>query len=92
MELGWNTPILMSVSDNMTMFKSVKLPFKNILKVACTTGIRYCASTFKDEKRDADHWINGAQIIVLDFDEGLNEFTKSWLDQQLDFLYLQKAS
>ena len=84
--LNWDTPILMSVSTNMTYFKSVKLPFKNILKVACTTGVQYCASTFKDEKRDLDHWRNGAQIIVIDFDEGLNEYTKSWLEQQLGFL------
>ena len=82
----WDTSIIMSVSTNMTMFKSVRLPFKQILKVACTSGVMYCASTFKNEKRDIGHWNSGAQIIVIDFDEGLNEFTKSWLDQQFGFL------
>lgn len=82
----WDTPIIMSVSTNMAIFKSVKLPFKQILKVACTSGVMYCASTFKNEKRDIGHWNNGAQIIVIDFDEGLNEFTKSWLNQQFGFL------
>lgn len=82
----WDTPILMSVSENLTIFKAVKLPFKTILKVACTTGIQYCASTFKEEKRDYAHWVPGAQIIVIDFDDGLNEFTKSWLKEQFGFL------
>ena len=82
----WDTPILMSVSENLTRFKAVKLPFKTILKVACTTGIQYCASTFKEEKRDYAHWVPGAQIIVIDFDDGLNEFTKSWLKEQFGFL------
>ena len=76
----------MSVSENLTIFKAVKLPFKTILKVACTTGIQYCASTFKEEKRDYAHWVPGAQIIVIDFDDGLNEFTKSWLKEQFGFL------
>lgn len=82
----WDTPILMSVSENLTIFKTVKLPFKTILKVACTTGIQYCASTFKEEKRDYAHWVPGAQVIVIDFDDGLNEFTKSWLKEQFGFL------
>lgn len=82
----WDTPILMSVSENLTRFKAVKLPFKTILKVACTTGIQYCASTFKEEKRDYAHWVPGAQVIVIDFDDGLNEFTKSWLKEQFGFL------
>lgn len=82
----WDSEIVMSVSDNMVTFRTVKLPFKNVLKVACTTGIKYCASTFKDGKRDYGHWNNGAQIIVIDFDEGLNESTKAWLDQQFGFL------
>lgn len=85
-ELNWETPILMGVSDNLHSLKSVKLPFKNILKIACKNGIVYSASTFKNEKRDYAHWNNGAQIIVLDFDEGLNELTKSWLSNQFGFL------
>lgn len=89
--LNWDTPILMSVSDNMVMFKSVRLPFKNILKVACTSGVMYSASTFRTDKRDAEHWNNGAQLIIIDFDEGLNEFTKSWLSQQFGFLVPTKS-
>ena len=86
MELNWETPITISVSDNMTIFKAAKLPFKNIIKVACTNGVKYSASTFKSDKRDYAHWNTGAQIIVLDFDEGLNELSKSWLNSQFGFL------
>ena len=84
--LGWDTPIVISVSTNMTMFKAAKLPFKNILKVAATSGVMYSVSTFKDEKRDAAHWNNGAQVLVIDFDEGLTDFAKSWLNEQFGFL------
>lgn len=86
MELGWNTPITMSVSENMSIFKAVRLPFKNVLKVACTTGVQYSVSTFNGGKRDYAHWNNGAQLIIIDFDEGLNEYTKSWLKNQFGFL------
>lgn len=87
----WETLITMSVSEGIATFKSVRLPFKNILKVACTTGVQYCASTFKNGKRDAEHWTNGAQVVIIDFDEGLTEYAKAWLDQQCGFLIPTKS-
>lgn len=82
----WDTPIKLSVSTNLSHFKEAVTPFKNILRLACTPNIMYSASTYQSGKRDAAHWQSGAQVVILDFDEGLSANTKIWLKSQLGFL------
>lgn len=91
----WDTKVRISVNElkmldgnavNLGYCYGVEVPFKQLLKIACTPNHFYSASTFKANQRTRENWMPGAQIVVIDFDEGLNEYTKSWLNQQFGFL------
>jgi hypothetical protein len=53
-----------------TGFKEYRVPFDMVAEMVRTSG-QYSAASFRDEYRDADHVLPGAELMILDYDDGL---------------------
>ena len=53
-----------------TGFKEYRVPFDTIAEMVRTAG-QYSAASFRDEYRDAAHVLPGAELMILDYDDGL---------------------
>ena len=50
-----------------TGFKEYRIPFDMVCDIVRTAG-QYSATAFRDEYRDAEHAMQGAELIILDYD------------------------
>ena len=67
----YDTPISISVapSNSFVDFYPKTIAFKE-MAVLVHTPLKYCATTFRDNRRKASNFSGKSNIIILDFDEG----------------------
>ena len=53
-----------------TEFKEYRVPLDMVAEMVTTAG-QYSATPYKDEYRDAVHALPGAELVILDYDDGL---------------------
>ncbi len=53
-----------------TGFKEYRVPLDMAAEIVTTAG-QYSAAPFRDEYRDAEHALPGAELVILDYDDGL---------------------
>ena len=67
----YDTPISISVapSNSFVDFYPKTIAFKEMAALV-HTPLKYCATTFRDNRRKASNFSGKSNIIILDFDEG----------------------
>lgn len=70
----YDTPITISLAPEKSFvdFYPQTITFKEMARIV-HTPMKYCATTFKDNRRKASNFSGRSDIIILDFDEGFPE-------------------
>ena len=81
----YNKQIRLSFGKNFSIFLPQTVNFLEIPKIVCSKNVLYSAAQFKDNKRKAENFLGHADIIILDFDEGWNEYHEELFNNYIGF-------
>lgn len=77
--------VRLSIGRDFSVFEPYTIKFSDIPNIVCQSNVLYSPAQYKENRRKSANFLGYADFLVLDFDEGWNEYHEQLFNQYIGY-------